>query len=117
MCPRALWEGRMTMQRLAGPRAQDEDQPRAEDDAVRAVVMRLSRAHPSGCRTIERAAILASGTDSRAILAWIDAHEGEPEVREPTAAGRGLHSSRLSDRAGVDTRQPLRYRLPPGALS
>ena len=103
----------MTMHRLAGRREQDDEQPRAEDDAVRAVVMRLSRAHPSGGRTIERAAILASGTDSGAILAWIDAHAGEPEAREPTAAGRGLHSSRMSDRAGADTRQPLRYRLPP----
>ena len=112
----ALWEGRMTMHRLAARREQDDEQPRAEDDAVRAVVMRLSRAHPSGGRTIERAAILASGTDSGAILAWIDAHAGEPEAREPAAAGRGLHSSRLSDRAGADTRQPLRYTLPPGAL-
>jgi hypothetical protein len=93
-------------------RAQDHEQP--QDDPVRAVVLRLSRAHPSGGRTIERAAILAAGTDSGAILAWIDAHAGEPEAREPVAAGRGLHSSRLSERA--DTRQPLRYRLPAGAL-
>jgi hypothetical protein len=101
----------MTMQRIGGRR--EDDPPEAEDDAVRATVMRLSRAHPSGGRTIERAAIMASGTDSRAILAWIVAHAGEPEAREPIAAGGGLHSARF-DRA--DTRQPLRYRLPAGAL-
>jgi hypothetical protein len=107
----------MTMHHLTGRRAQDDDQPRADDDEVREVVMRLSRPDSSGGRTIERAAILAAGTDSGAILAWIDAHAGEPEAREPTKAGRGLHSSRISERAGVDTRQPLRYRLPAGALS
>ena len=105
----------MTMHRKGGRR--EDDPPHTEDDPVRAIVMRLSRAHPAGGHTIERAAIMASGTDSRAILAWIDAHAGEPEAREPTAVGSGLHSSRLSDRSVADTRQPLRYRLPPSALS
>lgn len=108
----------MTMQRLTGRRAHDEaPQHTAADDEVREVVMRLSRAHPSGGRTIERAAILAAGIDSGAILAWIDAHAGEPEAREAAKAGRGLHSARLSERAGADTRQPLRYLLPATALS
>ena len=103
------------MHRLTGRSAHDEQgqQHTAGDDEVRAVVMRLSRAHPSGGRTIERAAILASGTDSRAILAWIDAHAGEAEALAPAAAGRGLYA----ERTGGVTRQPLRYLLPSEALS
>ena len=101
---------------MIGRRA-DEPPERSSDDQVRAVVMRLSRPHPSGGRTIERAAILASGAQSGAILRWIDAHAAEPEARVPVAAGRGLHSARVSDRAAADTRPPLRYVLPPTALS
>lgn len=101
---------------MIGRRADDERPPSVEDD-VRAAVIRLSRPHPSGGRTIERAAIMASGSQSRAILAWIDAHAAEAEARVPVAAGRGLHSARLSQRAGADTREPLRYLLPPAALS
>ena len=101
----------MTMHGRAGRR--EDDPPQAEDDPVRAAVLRLSRAHPSGGRTIERAAILASGTDSGAILAWIDSHDGQPEALAPAAAGRGLHA----ERAGAVTRKPLRYLLPSDALS
>ena len=82
----------------------------------RAGVMRLSRPHPSGGHTIERAAILASGNQSGPILRWIEAHAAQPEARVPVAAGRGLHSARRSERAGADTRQPLRYVLPPTAF-
>jgi hypothetical protein len=104
------------MPRLTGPKAHDERAQHVaggDDDAVRAVVMRLSRAHPSGGRTIERAAILAAGTDSGAILAWIDSHAGEPEALAPAAAGRGLYS----ERGAADTRKPLRYLLPSDALA
>jgi len=96
----------MQMESTSGP----------DDDAIRKLVTRLSRRHPSGGRVIERAAILAEGPDSSAILRWIDAHDGEPESRTPVAAGRGLHSARLHDGAGADTRKPLRYVLPPGVL-
>jgi hypothetical protein len=102
---------------MIGRRADDERAGPSSDEDVRAAVMRLSRPHPSGGRTIERAAILASGAQSGAILAWIDAHAAVPEARVPVAAGRGLHSARLSERAGADTRPPLRYVLPPAALS
>src|SRR5215211_7911950 len=44
------------------------------DDAIRAVVVRLSRPHASGGDVIERAAILAEGGDAAAIVAWIIAH-------------------------------------------
>jgi len=102
---------------MIGRRAEDERPQASADDEVRAAVMRLSRPHASGGRTIERAAILASGAQSGAMLRWIEAHAAEPEARVPVAAGRGLHSARLSERAGADTRKPLRYLLPPDALS
>jgi hypothetical protein len=88
-----------------------------DDDAIRIVVARLSRPHASGGRVIERAAILAEGTDSAAVLTWIAAHAGQPEELTPVVSGHGLHSARTHHRNGADPRTPLRYMLPPGALS
>jgi hypothetical protein len=85
-----------------------------DDDDIRTLVTRLSRPHPSGGKVIERAAILAEGSDSSAILSWIVAH-GEAEDLVPVAAGGGLHSARGHD--GGAPKAPLRYVLPPGALS
>ena len=86
-----------------------------DDDDIRTLVTRLSRPHPSGGKVVERAAILAEGTDSSAILRWIVAH-GEAEDLAPVAAGSGgLHSARGHDSGA--TKAPLRYVLPPGALS
>ena len=87
-----------------------------DDDAIRMLVTRLSRPHPSGGKVIERAAILAEGADSAAVLTWIVAHAGEPEDRVAGVSGRGVHSAR-QDGVRADTRAPLRYVLPPGALS
>jgi hypothetical protein len=103
------------MQRMTEPNTAEE-QDHGEDDRVRKLVARLARPNSTGGDTIERATIMASGTDSQAILAWVMAHAGEPENLAPTATGRGLHSARLTDRAGATTRNPLRYVLPPGAL-
>jgi hypothetical protein len=80
------------------------------DDAIRAVVVRLARPHPKG-DVIERAAILAEGGTSAAIVEWIIAHAGEPEVTS-IAAPRGLHSAR-----GATGGTPQRYVLPAGALT
>jgi len=88
-----------------------------DDDAIRTIVTRLSRPHSSGGEVIERAAILAEGADFAAVVEWILAHDGEPETRAPSVAGRGLHSSRLSDGAGAEPRTPLRFVLPAGALA
>jgi hypothetical protein len=100
---------------MSEPSAHDQhDQD--DDERVRKLVARLARPNAAGGDTIERATIMASGTDSRAILAWVMAHAGEPEDLAPAPAGRGLHSARLTDRAGATTRNPLRYVLPPGAL-
>ena len=74
-----------------------------EDEAICALVTRLARTHPSGGAVIERAAILAAGADSAAVLAWIAAHDGHPEAQEaPAVAGRGgLHGGRLNNRSGA----------------
>jgi hypothetical protein len=86
-----------------------------DDDAIRALVRRLARPHPSGGDVIERAAILAEGADAALIVAWITAHAGKPEARVPAAPRRGLHG-RLSDGGGAEPGTPLRYVLPAGAL-
>ena len=88
-----------------------------DDDAIRIMVTRLSRPHRSGGHVIERAAILAEGADSAAVLTWIAAHRGEPEDLGPALSGRGLHSGRLHDSGRANPRMPLRYVFPPGALS
>jgi len=87
------------------------------DDAIRAVVLRLSRPHSSGGSVIERAAILAEGGDAAAIVAWILAHAGEAEATVPRASSRGLHGPRLGgDHEGTRV-IPRRYVLPVGALA
>jgi hypothetical protein len=87
-----------------------------DDDAIRALVERLARRHPSGGTVIERAAILAEGADSAAVVAWIIAHDGKPEAAV-VAPSRGLHGPRLSDPMGSQPRPPLRYVLPASVRS
>ena len=82
------------------------------DDAIRSVVIRLSRPHRSGGALIERAAILAEGPSSAAVLKWIADHAGEPEAQPARTVRGGLHGDRTAS-----TGQPSRYVLPPGALS
>jgi|SRR5687768_7513716 hypothetical protein len=89
----------------------------ATDDAIRAVVARLARPHRSGGTVIERAAILAEGTDSAAIVAWILAHSGRPEADAPPAASRGLYGGSSTNGAVAARRGPSRYLLPAGALA
>jgi len=91
--------------------------PLPDDDAIRTLVTRLARPHPSGGAVIERAAILAAGAGASAVLTWIAAHAGEPEELAPVSVGRGLHSPRLHSSSGPDRRVPLRYVLPPDALA
>jgi hypothetical protein len=87
-----------------------------DDDEIRALVSRLARRHSSGGTVIERAAIVAEGADSAAVVAWILDHEGEPEAAAESKASRGLHSARLGGPIGTD-RAPARYVLPAGALN
>jgi hypothetical protein len=84
--------------------------------AIRAIVARLSRPHPSGGDVIERAAIMAEGPRSKAILNWIDAHAGKAEELAVEAASGGLHGARLASGSGTEAPTPRRYVLPAGAL-
>jgi hypothetical protein len=87
-----------------------------DDDSIGILVKRLSRPDGSGGAVIERAAIMAEGSDAAAILEWILAHDGHPEAPVASASERGLHSARLSDSGGVGASAPRRYLLPRGAL-
>jgi hypothetical protein len=88
----------------------------AAESAIRAVVERLARRHPSGGMVVERAAILAEGADSAAVIAWIAAHAGQPEAAIASTKGGGLHGSRLSSSGDAESRPPARYVLPADAL-
>ena len=64
---------------------------------------------------IERAAILAEGSDADAIIRWILAHSGRPEAVPVPATAQGLHGSRRS--GGAAEQHPPRYVLPAGVLT
>jgi hypothetical protein len=98
-------------------RSSEDATGRESDDGIRAVVTRLSRPHVSGGTVIERAAIVAEGADASGIVDWIMAHAGQAEAPVAGASARGLHGPRLSDRAQAQSRVPLRYVLPIGALA
>ena len=87
-----------------------------DDDAIRSLVKRLARPHPSGGTVIERAAIVAEGADSGAVLSWIVAHGGVPEAAVETSTRHGLHGSRLHASGGSGPRAAARYVLPAAAL-
>jgi hypothetical protein len=87
------------------------------DEQIPALVERLSRPHPSGGRVIERAAIMAAGSDSAAILDWIRASDWQPEeavTSSASARGGGLHGMRReAERGQAQTQAPRRYVSPP----
>jgi hypothetical protein len=87
-----------------------------DDAEISALVTRLARPHASGGVVIERAAIVAEGADSSAVMEWIFAHAGKPETSLSAAPRRGLHGPRLNDSDGTESRTPLRFVLPAGAL-
>ncbi len=85
-----------------------------DDAAIAALVARLSRPHPSGGKVIERAAILAEGPSSAAVIAWIVSRAGQGESAT-TARPGGLHGNRGNGAARADG-PPQRYILPAGLL-
>jgi hypothetical protein len=87
-----------------------------DDQTIRTLVTRLARAHPSGGTVVERAAIVAEGGDSRAVVTWIVDHGGTPEAAVPTSHRRGLHGALLHAGGSSEPRAPSRYVLPAGAL-
>ena len=102
---------------VAGAEAKHAVAEAGEDDEIRALVIRLSRPHSSGGEVIERAAIMAAGADSAAVIAWIADHAGVPENAVAEAPRRGLHGSRLSAGGEAQSKAPLRFVLPAGALA
>jgi hypothetical protein len=87
------------------------------DDDIGAVVQRLSRPTRDGRRVIERAAIMAEGSRSAAILTWLEDASWTPEERVASTAyrgGAGLHGARLeSERSDAHKQAPQRYVSPP----
>lgn len=92
-------------------------QDTAGDAEIHALVKRLARPHSSGGDVVERAALLASGSDFAAVMAWITDHAGVPEAMTTEAPRRGLHGPRLGLSGGTETRTPLRFVLPAGTLA
>jgi hypothetical protein len=91
-----------------------------DDDGIRRLVERLSRRDSSGGASIERAAIMAEGAQSAAILKWIVDHDWEPEEAAPASTTRGslgLHGMRQRDLERSHSQAPRRYVLRPGAGS
>lgn len=87
-----------------------------DDVAIDHIVRRLARPAPAGGHVIERAAVLAEGSNFAVIEAWILEHGGEPEAPEDTSSRGGSHL--FSGRTGRirDEVVPVRYVLPPDAL-
>jgi hypothetical protein len=87
----------------------------ASEEQIRVLVARLSRSRRGGGREIERAAIMAEGANSAAILEWITARSWAPEeaAEEPTGrGGSGMYGMRRDTQA-LRTRAPRRYVSPP----
>ncbi len=86
-----------------------------DDDEIRLLVKRIARLSAKGGATVERATLLAEGSDVGEIEAWILRAGGTPETVAP-AKGAGLYADRVTEREASRTPAPLRYLLPPGAL-
>ncbi len=86
------------------------------DAEIHALVKRLARPHSSGGDVVERAALLASGGDFAAVMVWITDHAGVAETMDE-APRHGLHGPRVDLSGGSDSRVPLRFVLPAGALA
>jgi hypothetical protein len=87
-----------------------------DEQAIRDLLTRLARPHPSGGKVIERAAILAEGADFTEVVDWIIDHAGRPDVPVSTASTGGLHGDR-NEPLRADQRRALRYVLPAEALA
>ncbi len=88
-----------------------------DESEIRVLLSRLARPHPSGGQVIERAALLAAGSDFPDLIAWITTHAGEPETAAAPGRALGLHGTRIADGATAGRRAPQRYVLPAGALT
>jgi hypothetical protein len=111
---RALGRGTV---REYGAAVSSDGQP-ASDEDISALVARLSRPNRNGGRVIERAAIMAEGANSAAILDWLVASSWQPEepvVSKADRGGSGLHGMRQeSERGRAREQAPRRYVSPSG---
>jgi hypothetical protein len=86
------------------------------DEDIGALVARLSRPNRDGQRVIERAAIMAEGSRSAAILDWLAVASWTPEEAVESTAyrgGGGLHGVRReADRNDARAQTPRRYVSP-----
>jgi hypothetical protein len=87
-----------------------------DEATIRAIVVRLARPIAPGAHVIERAAILAEGSDCAEIEAWILRKGGEPRSDAAAPPSRGLHAERSNARSSRAGATPSRYVLPAGAL-
>jgi hypothetical protein len=87
-----------------------------DDDAIRALLHRLARAHPSGGSVVERAAIVAEGSGSDSVLKWMLDHGALAEAALPPTARHGLHDAGRRAMDAAKPSVPSRYILPAGAL-
>lgn len=90
--------------------------PANPTDAIGVLVKRLARPHPSGGTVIERPVVLAEGTRSTAIFAWITDHGGAPDSTLPSAPSKGLHSRSPAGGVERETTPARRYILPAHAF-
>jgi hypothetical protein len=87
-----------------------------DDDAIRLLLRRLARPHPSGGSVVERAAVVAEGTGSDSVLDWMLAHGAQAEAAVVSTAHHGLHEAGRRDSQAARPSAPSRYILPAGAL-
>jgi hypothetical protein len=87
-----------------------------DDSAIHEIVIRLARPTPSGDHAIERAAILAEGSNCSDIEAWIIRMGGEPQAGVAAPLRAGLHADRINARSSPAGAAPTRYVLPAGSL-
>lgn len=86
-----------------------------DDTEIRTLVRRIARRSSTGGYTVERATLVAEGSDVAAIEAWIVRAGGVAESAAP-AKGAGLFADRVSEREASRAVAPLRYTLPAGAF-
>lgn len=87
------------------------------DAEIRTLLKRLARPHSSGGDVIERAALLASGSDFPSVMKWITDHAGVAEATAPEALRQGLHGQRLGLSDATASRTPSRFVLPADVLA
>ncbi len=86
-----------------------------DDTEIRTLVRRIARKSSKGGFTVERATLVAEGSEVGEIEAWIMRAGGVAETAAP-AKGAGLFADRVSEREASRAVAPLRYALPAGAF-